>query len=186
MGFLSPPDRTCWTCYTTSKNLWGKWQAKITLNLIECAGLWETGSCNELGAGEVEGTVLSPSALCDTVRVWGCTTGKHLDQFRACVPFVLPLCAHVSWSAAPCPGGVGLGHSCTSHSRVCDGALQRSPLRAAVQPPVPWDCLRTQLCFGMGHMLYWHSAVGLTWPCGRFEGVVWWRWTVHSQRYKPA
>uniref|UniRef100_A0A8U7P4Q8 Protocadherin gamma-C3 n=1 Tax=Corvus moneduloides TaxID=1196302 RepID=A0A8U7P4Q8_CORMO len=51
-------------------------------------------SCDELGAGEVKGTILSSSALCDTVRVWGCTTGKHRDQFRACIP----LCASSLYS----------------------------------------------------------------------------------------
>lgn len=30
----------CWICSMTSKNLWGKEQAKITFSLAECAGLW--------------------------------------------------------------------------------------------------------------------------------------------------
>lgn len=35
--------------------------------------------------GRVKGTIISPSALCDIVRAWGCTTGKHLDHFRVCI-----------------------------------------------------------------------------------------------------
>lgn len=47
--------------------------------------MWWTGSWNELGTGEVKGT-LSLSALCDIGRLWGCTSGKCLDHFRVCVP----------------------------------------------------------------------------------------------------
>lgn len=142
ISFTSWQD--CWTCYRTSKNLWGKWQVEITLNLRECAGLWETGSCDELGAGEVKGTISSSSALCDTVRVWGCTSGKHLDQFRACIPLCASsLCSHFLVSCT-------LSWWCWFRTQLHISQPGQwwgfhSPWRAAVQPPGPWDCLRAQL-----------------------------------------
>uniref|UniRef100_A0A8B9F8G0 Protocadherin gamma-C3 n=1 Tax=Amazona collaria TaxID=241587 RepID=A0A8B9F8G0_9PSIT len=54
--------------------------------------------------------------------------------------FGFTLCTHASWPAVSCPGGVDLWCSYTSHSRVCDRVLQRSPLTAPGQTSVPWDC----------------------------------------------
>lgn len=111
---------------------------------------------------------------------------------QSLVPLCAPcLCSHFLLSCAwSC--WCWFRTQCTSHSPVCDGALQRSCCAAPWLLGLPEDsALRWEHSDTV--LAQWHSPGTVTlccgidfWLCGRFQGVVWWRWTVHRQRYKPT